>query len=744
MNNNSNKIIGYDPNTGQPIYETQENQLRNTQFDNTTSNANILNSNIILPNSNIQNQQYGVGQANTGQSSVNQNFNYNNQNSNNIYPNNQQTQLNNFNPNLKSNKINFKWLLIPAGVLLVILISVILLFLGSKETTRTFMIYMVGADLESRSGMATYELDGIDSNLVDMENVNVVLIAGGAKYWNNSYIDVDETSIYELTEDGFVKVKQQEIKNMGESDILKNFINYSYKNYKTDKYDLIFWNHGGAIMGSEFDEISNDNLSLSEISNALSKTPFNKKNKIETVIFSTCLNGSIEMANVFKDYADYFVASEEVSIGYPNTNDFGFINEVTTKDDGITVGKRFINKYKEKLQYVKDVYDIYNEEYNIYSTYSLVDLSGIEKLNNALNNFFEDIDLVKNYNTIARVRSNLYQYAYEQSGEPTYDMVDLYNLVYNLKDLSPTKADKVLKELENTVLYNYATNSYSRGISVYFPYNGAERYQNIFLSNYREINPIVSYTNFITDFKSLKNSNSINKLSFKNNTSSVKSENTEADFELELTDDQLNEYAKAEYVVFRDNKDGYYLPVYRGKEVKLEDNKLKAKIKDRQLKIGDDSYIRIITLIEDEVTDSYIKYSTYGVLQDISSNEIYEWKNDRVKISFILDKKTNKVQIGNVLLMSENDLPGKINVDIKKYTNLVLGSSSYKIIDENGNFDENWDSSSNSIFEGIDVDPNEDYKIELEDYSDGYDYYCIFYIYDVNNNRYYSNPVKMN
>lgn len=52
-------------------------------------------------------------------------------------------------------------------------------------------------------------------------------------------------------------------------------------------------------------------------------------------------------------------------------------------------------------------------------------------------------------------------------------MIDLYNLVYNLKDLSPKKADKVLKNLENTVIYNYATDSNSRGISIYFPFNGS-------------------------------------------------------------------------------------------------------------------------------------------------------------------------------------------------------------------------------------------------------------------------------
>ena len=101
--------------------------------------------------------------------------------------------------------------LIGVLALLVILIAV---FLVNKKdiSTRTFMIYMVGSDLESKSSMGTYELNGIDPKLVDLENVNVVLIAGGSKKWGNDYIDVDETSIYQLTENGFTKVKQQQIK----------------------------------------------------------------------------------------------------------------------------------------------------------------------------------------------------------------------------------------------------------------------------------------------------------------------------------------------------------------------------------------------------------------------------------------------------------------------------------------------------------------------------------------------------
>lgn len=661
--------------------------------------------------------------------------------------NNQYQNVANVNVMNKQNKTtdNFKTILIIMLSVLTLLIGLIVVFAlkGNNIKTRTFMIYMVGADLESRGSMGTYELNGIDPLQVDLKNNNVVLIAGGSEKWGNEYIDESETSIYRLTESGFKKVKQQSIKNMGSSETLSNFINYATEHYITDEYELLFWNHGGAIKGSEFDELSNnDYLSLQEISEALTKTSFNKNNKIETVIFSTCLNGTIENANVFKDYAKYFVASEEISISVKNQSDFSFINNVTPRTDGVDVGLMYIEKYKEKMAYLKNSYKVQNEEYNIYSTYSVVDLENIDDLNKSVNNFFKNVNVSSDYNEVARVRSNLYQYAYKQAGEPSYDTVDLYNLINNLKYISPKEANKVLSEIENTVIYNYSTDASSRGISIYFPYNGSNQTQLYFLNMYHEISTIDNYNKFIKDFNSIKSTNSTKKLSFRDNNVKVDSSDTESDFELELTDEQVENFARAQYLVFRDNRDGNYLPVYKGTEVELKDKKLSAKVKDRQLKIKSksDGLENIITLFEDEVSDSYIKYSTIVTLENFSSENFSEWKMETATISLLLDKKTNKVGISGVLLSAQENLPGRTMVDINDYTNIIFASSSYNIANEDGSYNENWDS--NGIIEGIEVDVG-DFEFELQDYNDDYDYYCVFRIFDVNNNSYYSKLVKM-
>ena len=643
-----------------------------------------------------------------------------------------------------SKKRNCILIIILSSVIVVLLAIFIFIALSGNSKlnlSRTIMIYMVGSDLESGNGLATVDLNEINYNLMDNQNINVLLVAGGTKKWQNDYIETNETSIYKLTPSGFSKIREQNLQNMGSSEVLSNFINYVYNNYKTDKYDLIFWNHGGAINGSEFDEISKDNLSLVEMKEALKKTPFNQNNKIETIMFRTCLNGTIEVADIFTDYSDYLVASEEVTNGYRLEGMLKFINTIKTSDTGYDVSKKFIDSYKNMMRNLNNtLYSLGVDETYIYSTYSIVDLSKIKKLENSINEFFSSIDLSKNYNEIGRVRSNLYQYA---SDENAYDMVDLYNLVYELKSLNPSKADNVLKNIENTVLYNWATNSKSRGISIYFPFNGKKQEISYFLDIYKDFNSLNEYNKFINNFNYLKNSN-VTSYSYLDNKTTVDNKEKQADFTLELTDEQLKTFAKASFIVFKNTHDDYYYPVYRGNNLQLSGNKLQANIKDRQLKAVStlDGTENIVTLIEDEYTDDYIKYTALLTLEDFSSEDMFEWKYDAVKMSLVYDKLTGNTKIGSVIINNgDNDLPGIVAVNLNNYTNMVFASSSYKILDDNGNYTSDW--VSDGIIKGMEEKVDKvDFK--LQNYDEGYDYYCVFYIFDTNNNVSYSKLVKLN
>lgn len=145
-------------------------------------------------------------------------------------------------------------------------------------TTKTLMIYMCGSDLESENCLGTINLSHLMESDIDYNNINIVLCAGGTQRWYNSEISEKETSIYNINEKGITKEKKQSKQDMADGNTITNFIDYVYENYETDEYYFMFWNHGMALDGLEFDELSGNILSLAELDNCLANTKLNEDN----------------------------------------------------------------------------------------------------------------------------------------------------------------------------------------------------------------------------------------------------------------------------------------------------------------------------------------------------------------------------------------------------------------------------------------------------------------------------------
>ena len=643
--------------------------------------------------------------------------------------------------NQNKNKKDINKILIISIITMAIICFIIGLFiiLGGKDS-RTIMIYMTGSDLESRAGLATIDLKHIDFSKKN-EKVNVILIAGGTKSWKNDYINGNETSIYELKNTGFVKVKTNSSKSMGRSEVLTDFLNYSYENYQAKKYDLVFWNHGGAIDGSEYDEIvSNDNLKPTEMREALENSHFNSRNKLETIAFRTCLNGTIEMANIFKDYAKYLVASEEVTLGSTFDSALRFVNDIEPKDSGFEFGKKQINNYKETISNYCNAVSSANKSDNYCEdiTYSIMDLSKVDYLKDSFDIFMNDLNvkLSNNYNEIAKIRSNITQYGKDEKG---YDMIDLYEFVNRYKKYSQVNGNKVLSKLKDVVIYSFANNDYSHGVSIYFPYNGS-----YFLRDYNNISISNNYETFINNFVNLKKGKKINSFSnFSNQETSFKAKNKEkADFELTLSDEQKDNFAKAQYVVFVDTKDGYHKLLYVGNQVDLVGNTLKANVQGKLLRFSDidfDDENCWISLVEKKVTDDYVDLESYAVLTR-------GFKMTVATISIRIDNNHPDGYITSVITKDEQknnnfSVFSNEGININDYTYIAYASQKYKIVDENGNFIQDFEG--NGIYSGLESVTNA-FKYIREDFESEYDYYAAFKIYDIQGNYHYSNLVKMN
>ena len=175
---------------------------------------------------------------------------------------------------------------------------------GSHDSaSTTVMIYMVGSNLESEAGAASYDIMEMMESGVDVAKNNVIIYTGGSAYWTLD-ISSDYNSAIELQPDedgdgaleGNLVGSTDEPLNMGDSATLTEFLDYTYKEYPADQYVLICWDHGGGpIFGFGADEIFDyDSLTLEEFETALKNSPFGRNNKLAWIGFDACLMSSIE------------------------------------------------------------------------------------------------------------------------------------------------------------------------------------------------------------------------------------------------------------------------------------------------------------------------------------------------------------------------------------------------------------------------------------------------------------------
>jgi len=215
---------------------------------------------------------------------------------------------------------------------------------AENSSTRTIMIYIVGSDLETNAGLATGDLIEILESDFNQDFLNVLVCTGGASVWNNDVIPNDKNMIYEIIGNGMLPVRASPAQNMGDSKTLADFLSFCYKNYSSDYYDLILWNHGsGPMMGFGYDEIFNDILSLEDIIDAMKHSPFSRGNKLGFVGFDACLMSSIEVAYAFYEYAEYLIASQEIIPGWGW--DYAFLGNLEQKMSTAEIAVEIIDTY---------------------------------------------------------------------------------------------------------------------------------------------------------------------------------------------------------------------------------------------------------------------------------------------------------------------------------------------------------------------------------------------------------------
>ena len=637
----------------------------------------------------------------------------------------------------KKNKIelNKTQKIITLSLLSIIVIMLgLVMFLPNNNGSRTIMLYVVGSNLETDSHIVTKDLESIDTSKIDLNKTNVLLYTGGTKTWHN-FVSNEDNGTYILKKDGFKKLKSEQQYNLGSPDTLTNFLKYAYNNYKADKYDLILYDHGGAIDGAIYDDISNDNLSLEDMNLALKNSPFNENNKLEAVLFRTCLNGTLEVANIFKPYANYLIGSEEISWGSSRSSVLNFINDLNSSDNGKDFGIKFVNAYEMQM---KTISPLGTTNY----TYSVIDLSKIDKVNKALDEYISKLDVKNNYSTISKIRATLYQYGNE---DPSYDMIDLYDFVNSIKEYNQADASNLLQAIDNSVLYSNSNIDTAHGLSIYFPYNGKKMYQQYFLNIYQNLNELKNYGHFITSFNSIQNKPTSYSFNIKDN--EIKKEDTTKSVSIQLTKEQVENYAYSTFVIFEQDMEhpNYYWVLLNSDDVKLsKDGILTANYENSFIKLFDkddnkDYYIYVYYRQKYGRKVTAILYGKKENLEEKLQTEL----NPIVDLYITTDNK-GKPTISNAKLRSDNERLDGILLNINDYDTYNIIRSRKKILDNSGNVLDTSEWESPPEFYML-YGKNDELKTGLKYTSldKGNNYYALFLVTDTNNQVSYSKLIKV-
>ena len=330
--------------------------------------------------------------------------------------------------------------------------------LGDGRDTITIMVYMCGTDLESRSGMATNDLKEMAAASLS-DQVNLLIYTGGCAQWRNNTVSSQTNQIYKLENGGLrCLVPDDGAKAMTSPDTLTAFIKWSAAQYPADRYDLIFWDHGGgSISGYGYDEKFKNagSMPLSGIAAALKGAGV----LFDFIGFDACLMATAETALMLDDYGDYLIASEETEpgIGWYYTDWLTALSNDTSMPT-TEIARHIIDDFT-----VACARAVSGQK----TTLSVIDLAEFSHtVPDRLNGFAQNVrSLVStDYSTVSNARYHAREFA--QSSR--IDQVDLVNLAENV---ASTEGNALANALKSAVKYNRTsanmTNAY--GVSIYFP-----------------------------------------------------------------------------------------------------------------------------------------------------------------------------------------------------------------------------------------------------------------------------------
>lgn len=355
-----------------------------------------------------------------------------------------------------------------------------------KQNTATVMVYMCGSDLERRGGFATADLREMMSVGIG-ENVNLLVLTGGAVRWKNGIISNEKTQLWQIKGQQIHLLNEFEKTDMTSPDTLRDFIRMAAQKAPADRYALIMWDHGaGTTGGFGYDENfrSSPAMSIAEMDSALDEAGV----VFDFIGFDACLMATLETALVMERHADYMIASQMPEPG-SGWNYMAWLTALN-RDSSIAtpeLSRMIIDSFTAACT---------PDEKRNGVTLSTIDLTQLGGLIQALNGFsVSHTALLYNaqgYTKISQARSN-------STIQYSKDEADLGVLIQNI---DADAANAIKNALAACVIYSQSTIDDRSGLNIYFPYSSLQNVD-VALQLYNKIHMSESYTKLIRTFSSI-------------------------------------------------------------------------------------------------------------------------------------------------------------------------------------------------------------------------------------------------
>jgi hypothetical protein len=356
----------------------------------------------------------------------------------------------------------------------------------------TFLVYLDADNNLEPAGIGDFqEMASVGSS----PELNIVVQMDRVPGYSNSYGDWTGTRrflIKKNDEPDGTPLQDLGEKNMGDPEVLRDFVEWGVTHYPAEHYAVVIWNHGDgwrvlmrnlltksrdAISRGEpdpnivkavaSDDTDEDILYMKEVQTALETAQKNLHErdftfeKFDVVGFDACLMGMVEVAYAVRNAADYVVGSEESEPGngWPYDRILQALAVTPTLSPNAlasTIVTGYINSYPPDAGV----------------TQSAVDISRLSNLVEKINAFTAKATTEWPILKTARLNSRQYH-------PPTYtvfwgvDLWDFADKVYNQVTSADIKAAALdLKNAINDFMVKEGHSSDmtgSNGIAIYFP-----------------------------------------------------------------------------------------------------------------------------------------------------------------------------------------------------------------------------------------------------------------------------------